>query len=118
MREEFMISRGGKQYVLFAGLLDEAHTLGLVSIDADLVQAPGEANGSVAIVKATVQVEQGSSSGELKTFSGIGDTSPNNVSRNIVPHCPFSSHIRTTLEFFLASLEWRSPMRLVGSRLA
>ena len=91
MRDEFMITRQGKQYVLFAGLLDEAHTRGLVGIDTELIQVPEETNGQVAIVKATVQIEdsgQGPSggSGELRTFSGIGDASPQNVSRNIVPH--------------------------------
>lgn len=89
MREEFMITRQGKQYVLFAGLLDEAHSRGLVGIDTELVQVPEESNGQVAIVKATVQIEDaevGKSSGELRTFSGIGDASPQNVSRNIVPH--------------------------------
>lgn len=89
MREELMITRSGKQYVLFAGLLDEAHTRGLVSIDTELIQVPKESNDSVAIVKATVQMEQGSGSSEpreVKTFTGIGDASPSNVSRNIVPH--------------------------------
>lgn len=89
MREEFMITRSGKQYVLFAGLLDEAHTRGLVGIDTELLQVPEESNGQVAVVKATVQIEETSSSGgsgELRTFSGIGDASPENVSRNIVPH--------------------------------
>ncbi|MDN5698619.1 MAG: hypothetical protein L0G70_11705, partial [Rubrobacter sp.] len=89
MRDEFMITRQGKQYVLFAGLLDEAHTRGLVGIDTELVQVPEENNGQVAIVKATVQIEDASGSanaGELRTFSGIGDASPQNVSRNIVPH--------------------------------
>lgn len=91
MREEFMITRQGKQYVLFAGLLDEAHTRGLVGIDTELVQVPEENNGQVAIVKATVQIEDSGQSpsggsGELRTFSGIGDASPQNVSRGIVPH--------------------------------
>lgn len=89
MREEFMITRQGKQYVLFAGLLDEAHSRGLVGIDTELVQVPEESNGQVAIVKATVQIEDaevGKGSEELRTFSGIGDASPQNVSRNIVPH--------------------------------
>lgn len=86
MREEFMISRQGKQYVLFAGLLDEAHSRGLVGIDTELVQVPEEGNSQVAIVKATVQIEDAGGSGELRTFSGIGDASPQNVSRNIVPH--------------------------------
>ena len=80
MRDEFMIMRQGKQYVLFAGLLDEAHARGLKGIDTDLVQVPTAENGNVAVVKATVEMEDG------RTFSGIGDASPDNVGRGIVPH--------------------------------
>jgi hypothetical protein len=80
MRDEFLITRQGKQYVLFAGLLDEAHNRGLNSIDTELVQGPTEENGRVAICKAKVEMEDG------RTFSGIGDASPENVGRNIVPH--------------------------------
>jgi hypothetical protein len=80
------MTRQGKQYVLFAGLLDEAHSRGLVGIDTELIQVPEESNGQVAVVKATVQIEDAGGSGELRTFSGIGDASPQNVSRNIVPH--------------------------------
>ncbi len=80
MRDEFLISRQGKQYVLFAGLLDEAHSRGLRGIDTELIQVPNEDNGNVAIVKAVAEMEDG------RHFSGIGDASPENVGRNIVPH--------------------------------
>ena len=80
MRDEFMITRQGKQYVLFAGLLDEAHNRGLKGIDTEMIQVPDDSNGKVAVVKATVELEDG------RRFSGIGDASPDNVGRNIVPH--------------------------------
>ncbi len=80
MRDEFMIMRQGKQFVLFAGLLDEGHARGLKGIDTDLIQVPTAENGQVAIVKATVELEDG------RTFSGIGDASPDNVGKMIAPH--------------------------------
>src|SRR5215210_4422470 len=79
MREEYMIERQGKRFVLYAGLLEEAHARGLRSIETDLLQIPTAENGEVAIVKATVRTEEGK-------YSGIGDASPENVGRAISPH--------------------------------
>ena len=79
MREEYMIERQGRRFVLYAGLLEEAHNRGLRSIETELLQVPGVENGEVAIVKAVVRMEDGK-------FSGIGDASPDNVNRSIAPH--------------------------------
>ena len=74
-----MIERGGRRFVLYAGLLEEAHARGLRSIETELLQVPGAENGEVAIARAVVRTEEGK-------FSGIGDASPENVSRTIAPH--------------------------------
>jgi hypothetical protein len=80
VKQGMTIERHGRTYVLFAGLLDEAHQRGLRSIDTDLIQTPSDTNGNVAIVKAVVEMEDGGK------FTGIGDASPENVGRSIVPH--------------------------------
>jgi hypothetical protein len=80
IREEFFTTRQGKRFVLFAGLLDEAHQQGLGSIETELQREPSEENGNTAIVKARVTMEDG------HFFEGIGDASPQNVGRNIAPH--------------------------------
>ena len=79
MREEYMIERQGKRFVLYAGLLEEAHNRGLRSIETELLQVPTKENGEVAIVKAVIRTEEGK-------FAGIGDASPQNVNRAIAPH--------------------------------
>ena len=77
MKREFVITRQGKDYVLYAGLLDEAHGQGLKAIRTQLVQAPTSQNGQVAICVAEVTTDRG-------TFTGLGDASPENVSRAMV----------------------------------
>lgn len=77
MKREFVISRHGKDYVLYAGLLDEAHQQGLKAIRTQLIQAPTAQNGQTAICLAEVTTERG-------TFTGLGDAAPDNVSRAMV----------------------------------
>ncbi len=79
MKKEFIVNRQGKDFVLYAGLLDQAHREGLKRISTELLQAPSGDNGQMAICRAEVETEKG-------TFSGIGDASPDNVGRLIAAH--------------------------------
>ena len=73
MDPKFITSLGGRDFVLYAGLLAEAHERGLQSIETQLVQIPAEENGNVAIAKAMVTMKDGS------RFEEFGDASPRNV---------------------------------------
>ena len=49
MQREFIITRQGRDFVMYAGLLDAAHRDGLSAIRTTLLQAPSPANGFAAI---------------------------------------------------------------------
>jgi len=80
MNKKYLIDRQGRQFVLYAGLLDEAHQKGLKAIRTTLLQPPLPQNGETAIAHAEVELEDG------RVFSGIGDANQGNVGRNIAPH--------------------------------
>lgn len=79
MDKNFIVQRDGKDFVLYAGLLDLAHDQGLESIQTTLVQVPTELNMMTAICHATVVTSKG-------RFDGIGDANPTNVTRMMAPH--------------------------------
>jgi hypothetical protein len=72
VKKEFIIERQGRHFVLYAGLLEEAHSQGLKEITTTLLQLPSPENGHVAVCQAVVETEKG-------RFTGIGDASPENV---------------------------------------
>ncbi len=74
--KEFLVERQGKSFVLYAGLLSEAHQQGLKRIETELIQVPTKENGETAICRAVVETEKG-------VFSGLGDADPRNVSQNM-----------------------------------
>lgn len=78
-KHRFVVQRDGRDYVLYAGLLDLGHRDGLREITTTLVQLPTDSNGMMAIVQATVTTERG-------TYQGLGDANPTNVTRLMVPH--------------------------------
>ena len=75
----FLSSIKGKEFVLYAGLLDLAHQKkkkGIRSLKVDALQYPTKENGYVAICRAELE----SRSGEI--FSEIGDANPTNVKKS------------------------------------
>jgi hypothetical protein len=78
--ERFITSIQGKEFVVYAGLLDLAHQRGLRSITVEVIQYPTKENGSEAICKAIVE----SRSGEV--FIEWGDSNPRNTNAKIVNH--------------------------------
>lgn len=74
-----IVNRQGKDFVLYAGLLDAAHRNGLSSISTSVYEAPRAENKWTAICQATVVFPWGS-------YSGIGDAHAENVGRMIQPH--------------------------------
>jgi hypothetical protein len=74
VKREFIVERQGKSFVLYAGLLDLAHSQGLRAIRTRLIQIPSEENSQTAVVSAEVETDKG-------LFTGIGDASPANVAR-------------------------------------
>jgi hypothetical protein len=79
VKKEYIVNFQGNEFVRYEGLLDEAHQQGLCRISTTLIQIPRDDNGNVAIVAAEVETTRG-------TFSGLGDASPANVGRMILPH--------------------------------
>lgn len=77
VKREFIVERQGRSFVLYAGLLDLAHSQGLRAIRTNLIQVPNEENGQTAIVHAEVETDRG-------RFAGIGDASPANVARGML----------------------------------
>jgi len=70
----------GKDFVLYAGILDLAHQRGLQKLEVELIQYPTKENGFEAICKALAVSHSG------ETYSDIGDANPKNTNKSIALH--------------------------------
>ena len=70
----------GKDFVLYAGLLDLAHQKGLLKLEVEAVQYPSKENGNVAICRAMAVSRLGD------VYSDIGDADPGNTNSMISKH--------------------------------
>jgi hypothetical protein len=78
--ERFIKNIEGKDFVLYAGLLDLAHQKGMTSMEVEILQFPNKDNGNQAIVKAFAESKLG------ETFSDIGDADPTNCTYKVAKH--------------------------------
>jgi hypothetical protein len=77
MDAKYIINLSGRDYPLFAGILNEAHERGLQSIETQLIQIPSAENDNTAVVKAVVTMKDGT------RFEDYGDASPRNCSARV-----------------------------------
>ena len=80
LNERFIQKIKGREFCLYAGLLDLAHQHGLQKLEVELIQTPSETNNHTTICKATATKTGGS------VFSDIGDADSSNVNSMIAPH--------------------------------
>jgi hypothetical protein len=78
--DRFITNIKGKDFVVYAGVLDLATQMGLLKLEVELLQFPTKENGNEAICRAVA----GSKTGEV--FSDIGDANPKNCSSKVVKH--------------------------------
>ncbi|HPC67685.1 MAG TPA: SWIM zinc finger family protein [Syntrophorhabdaceae bacterium] len=80
--ERFIRNIKGKDFVLYAGVLDLAHKMGLVELKASPVQYPTKENDMRAICVSYARTQDG------RVFEDVGDADPNNtdsvISRHII----------------------------------
>jgi hypothetical protein len=80
LEERFIMTIQGKDFVVYAGLLDLAHQKGLNGITVEAVQYPTKENGLEAICRATCESKTG------EVFVELGDANPKNTNQKIVNH--------------------------------
>jgi len=78
--DRFMTNIKGKDFVLYAGVLDLATQKGLLKLEVDLLQYPSKENGNEAICRAVAVGKN------AEVFSDVGDANPNNCHAMIAKH--------------------------------
>lgn len=73
---QFIVSLRGKDYPLYAGVLDAATKAGLKALTTKVIQIPSAENGMLAVVMATAVFDDG------RVFEDVGDCSP----QSTAPH--------------------------------
>jgi hypothetical protein len=78
--DRWITSIKGKDFVVYSGLLDLAHQIGLKSITVEVEQFPGQDNGNEAVCRAVAETTNG------QMFVDYGDANPKNTSGIVANH--------------------------------
>jgi len=78
--DRFISNIKGKDFVLYAGLLDLAHQIGINSVTVECIKFPSNENGNEAICRAIIESTNG------QVFTELGDANPKNVNSLIREH--------------------------------
>ena len=78
--DRFITNIKGKDFALYAGVLDLATQKGLLKLEVELLQFPTKENGNEAICRAVAESVKG------QVFSDLGDANPQNCHSMIVKH--------------------------------
>jgi hypothetical protein len=78
--ERFIKTIEGKEFVVYAGLLDLAHQKGLIKMSVDILQYPTPENGHMAIAKAQAESRLG------EIYVDVGDATPTNCNAKVAKH--------------------------------
>ena len=78
--DRFLTNIKGKDFVLYAGVLDLATQKGLLKLEVELIQFPSKDNGNEAICRAVAVGKN------AEVFSDIGDANPTNCHAMIAKH--------------------------------
>lgn len=81
INEKFVVTIKGKEYILYAGVLNAAHEKGILCLETTIVQFPSKENGNCCICRASVI------GGDCKqNFTDYGDAAPESVDIKLLPH--------------------------------
>jgi len=80
LNDRFIQNIKGKDFVLYAGVLDLANQKGLLKLEVELLQFPKKENNFEAICRAVAEGKNG------EVFSDIGDANQNNCAPLIAKH--------------------------------
>lgn len=76
----FIKNINGRDFCLYAGLLDYAHQKGLLKLQCEIIQLPGKDNEHEAICKAVAETKHGD------VYQDIGDANSRNTNKMISAH--------------------------------